>query len=388
MKTNRVSRYIKIFFRSTALLVNLGAMVWLFLCLYASYKNVADRPSPISLFSFTNLFAVFVNIGFVFFWLFSRKRLLSLLSLVTLLMCWRISSSVFGFNLFSGNIISKENVELKVMTWNVHLFDLGEWSKNREAKDKMIEFIKDQDADILCLLEFYFDNDNPDLPYTDILKQLGYTYYVFSKEEDLLKRTINISAGKTDYIQAGHAVFSKFPLKNSQRYPLNDRYYNMLGVDVQLNDSAAVRLNVLHLHSVTFSDEDVRQAEKKADKIPTKIDSEAKGLLYKLMMASSKRAAQANQVDSILSRSTLPNLACGDFNDLPGSYVYSQVRGSLKDAFVSKGLGFGRTYRKIFGTLRIDYILYDEQLLNCRGYANPNINLSDHNPVIATFTIK
>jgi endonuclease/exonuclease/phosphatase (EEP) superfamily protein YafD len=73
---------------------------------------------------------------------------------------------------------------------------------------------------------------------------------------------------------------------------------------------------------------------------------------------------------------------------MPGSYVYQEVKGGLKDAFVSKGLGLGRTYRKIFPTLRIDYILYNPDLLICKGYISPDVSLSDHNPVIATFSVK
>jgi endonuclease/exonuclease/phosphatase (EEP) superfamily protein YafD len=106
------------------------------------------------------------------------------------------------------------------------------------------------------------------------------------------------------------------------------------------------------------------------------------------MLASSKRAVQAQIIDSFLYKSVYPYIVCGDFYDMPGSYVYQEVKGGLKDAFVSKGLGLGRTYRKIFPTLRIDYILYNPDLLICKGYISPDVSLSDHNPVIATFSVK
>jgi len=383
--------FIKIaaFFRGTALLFNIGVFVWLCLCLYAGYKNVANNPSYISFISFTNVFAVGLNVFFALFWLFTRKRYLALISVSGLLICMPVTRSAFGYNLVGSNVTDSDNVELKVMTWNVHLFDLGEWTKNKESKNKIVDLIRQQDPDILCLQEFYFDNDNPNEPYTEMLRQLGYTYYEFSKEEDLLKRSINIGAKPEEIIQAGHAVFSKLPLKNKVRYSLDSaNYYNMLGVDVQLNEHTVARLNVVHLHSVTFSDKEVKFAENRADKLSAKMEDKTKGLLKKLMLASSKRAVQAQIIDSILDKSVYPNIVCGDFNDMPGSYVYQEVKGGLKDAFVSKGLGLGRTYRKIFPTLRIDYILYNPDLLICKGYISPDVSLSDHNPVIATFSVK
>ena len=83
-----------------------------------------------------------------------------------------------------------------------------------------------------------------------------------------------------------------------------------------------------------------------------------------------------------------PQIICGDFNDVPGSYVYNTVKGKLGDAFTSKGTGLGRTYRHIFPTLRIDYILYDKDALSVKGYERPNVDLSDHYPVIANFSLR
>lgn len=385
----KIFRSIASFFRGTALLFNIAVCVWLFLCLFAGYKNVADSPSYISFFSFTNVFAVFFNLFFVFFWLFTRRKYLTLISVAGLLFSWPVTKSAFGYNLIGTNVLDSDEVELKVMTWNVHLFDLGEWTKNKESKNKIVDFIKQEDPDILCLQEYYFDDKNPNEPYTEMLRQLGYTYYEFSKEEDLLKRLINIGARPNEIIQAGHAVFSKFPLKNKTRYSFDSaNYYNMLGVDVQLNDQVTARLNVVHLHSVTFSDKDVKYAENRADQLSAKMEDKTKGLLKKLMLASANRAAQAQVIDSVLDKSIYPNIVCGDFNDMPGSYVYQKVKGNLQDAFTAKGLGFGRTYRKIFPTLRIDYIFFNPGLLSCKGYSSPDVNLSDHNPVIATFSIK
>jgi endonuclease/exonuclease/phosphatase (EEP) superfamily protein YafD len=79
---------------------------------------------------------------------------------------------------------------------------------------------------------------------------------------------------------------------------------------------------------------------------------------------------------------------CGDFNDLPFSYTYSQIKGPLTDAFVKKGRGFGRTYNQIIPTLRIDHILYDDSALHLKAFKTVYSPLSDHSPVFANFEIK
>lgn len=356
----------------------------------AAFKDASANPSWISLFSFTNLFAITGNAFFVVFWLFTRRKRFALFSIIALLVASPIVKSSFGWNILGKGLSKDEDLTLKIMTWNVHLFDLGEWTRSKQSKNKIIDFIKEQDPDILCLQEYYFDKSNPNEPYVDILRQLGYGYHEFSRETLLRKRVINIEAKEHEVIEIGHAVFSKFPLSNLNRYPLDTvrDYYHLLGVDVALKPDLSLRLFTTHLFSVSLKEDEVDLAETKTKKLPTEVDAETKNILSKIVYASSGRAAQANAIDSIIKRQDLPVVICGDFNDMPGAYAYQTIKGDLADAFVSRGFGLGRTYRKIFPTLRIDYIFYDKKVLNNKAYSTPNINLSDHNPVIATFSIK
>lgn len=389
MKQNKFISRLNLFFRSTGLFFTIGAVLWLSLCTWAAYRDVSVNESILSLFSFSNVFAVAANVFFLIFWLFTQRKKFSLIPLAALLCCFSVTKASFGINLL-GATVKAEDQALKVMTWNVHLFDLGEWTKNKQSKNKIIEFISEQAPDILCLQEYYVDADNINEPYVELLRGLGYSYYEFSIEDDYPKRNINIEAKPGDIIKVGHAVFSKFPLSKMHRYALDPKrdYYNLMGVDVDLGEQKKIRLYVTHLQSVTLSNEEVAYAEEKTAKLPTKVESKTKGILTKLILASSKRAQQANIIDSITDKATLPTIICGDMNDMPGSYVYRKVKGELSDAFVDKGFGFGRTYRNIFPTLRIDYIFYDSKFFNCKGYSSPDVALSDHNPVLASFSIQ
>ncbi|WP_118972161.1 endonuclease/exonuclease/phosphatase family protein [Taibaiella koreensis] len=376
--------------RSTLLILNIGAVVWLLLCKWASLSDVAGRPSLLSLLSFSCFFAVIANLLLILAWLFTRKKIRILLSLIPLILCWTLIRPLFGLNYFGNKPVSVTNdLGLKIMTWNVHMFDLGEWTKDKAAKVKILKLIKEENPDILCLQEFYWEDQDRSQPYTEILQQLGYPFVAFSEENKMHKGFITSAAGKNELINIGHAIFSKYPLRNQQRYPLFRQTYNMLGVEVVIDSSNIFNLNVVHLTSVGFGRKEMEYiSEVKNNGIDAQDESQSKSLLRKLRDAAANRALLANRIDSLKRRMDYPQIICGDFNDVPGSYAYTKVKGKLSDAFTAKGAGLGRTYRHIFPTLRIDYIFYDPAMLKIEGYERPDVDLSDHYPVIASFSLR
>jgi endonuclease/exonuclease/phosphatase family metal-dependent hydrolase len=377
-------------FRSILLFLNAGVIIWLLLCMYVSYANVADKPSILSLLSFTCFFASFSNVFFIVLWLFSKRKKRALFSLVTIIICWNVAAPTFGFNYFGKNRIAPtEEKGLKVMTWNVHLFDLGEWTKDKASKARILKLIKEENPDILCLQEFYWDAKESAEPYTEILQQLGYPFVEFCEENIMRKNHITSNASNNDIINVGHAVFSKYPLRNTVTYSLFKQTYKMLSVEVVIDSSNIFNLNVVHLTSVGFGRKELDYISKVKEKgVDAQDENQSKSLLKKLRDASASRAKLANNIDSLKREMDYPLIICGDFNDVPGSYVYTKVKGKLYDAFVGKGSGLGRTYRNIAPTLRIDYIFYDKNALKIEGYNRPKVDLSDHYPVIANFSLR
>lgn len=377
-------------FRGTLLFLNIMVMIWLLLCKYVSYANPAHDPSVLSLVSFTVFFAFLSNVIFVLIWLLSKKKKRALFSLITIIICWNVAGPVFGWNYLGRNRVAPtEERGLKIMTWNVHMFDLGEWTKDKASKARIIKLIKDENPDILCLQEFYWDSKESSEPYTEVLQQLGYPFVSFAMENDMMKNHITSNANATDVINVGHAVFSKFPLRNEISYPLFSKTYKMLSVEVVIDSNTVFNLNVVHLTSVGFAREDLDYiSQVKKEGVEAQDDNQSKYLLRKLRNASANRALLANRIDSLKREMDYPQIICGDFNDVPGSYVYTKVKGKLSDAFVGKGAGLGRTYRDIAPTLRIDYVLYDADALKIEGYNRPAVDLSDHYPVIANFSLR
>ena len=114
----------------------------------------------------------------------------------------------------------------------------------------------------------------------------------------------------------------------------------------------------------------------------------ARLFINRFAVAYKNRAMQASKIKELIAASPHPTVVCGDFNDLPGSFVYKALKGNMLDAFVEKGSGFGRTYNLFSPTLRIDYIFYDHRIGEIQSFDCPKMAAySDHNPVMATFKL-
>jgi endonuclease/exonuclease/phosphatase (EEP) superfamily protein YafD len=94
------------------------------------------------------------------------------------------------------------------------------------------------------------------------------------------------------------------------------------------------------------------------------------------------RSVQAAIIQEQLAKSPYPTLLTGDFNDVPSSYTYKQIKGLMQDAFLVKGFGIGATYMNLSPTLRIDYIMADARW-QVKGWESVDENLSDHHMIMA-----
>ncbi len=101
----------------------------------------------------------------------------------------------------------------------------------------------------------------------------------------------------------------------------------------------------------------------------------------KLGSAYRIRAKQADMVEEEIAKSPYPVMVVGDFNDLPGSYTYSTIRGKMQDAFVDNGFGLGWTFSDSVLKFRIDHILHDEALEIKSFKLDNKAQGSDHFPL-------
>ncbi|MEI6950651.1 endonuclease/exonuclease/phosphatase family protein [Paraflavisolibacter sp. H34] len=328
----------------------LAAAVFLLVC-YVPYLDPA-RWWFISFLGFGFLFILTIVLLFVFFWLLFRPRYV-FISLVALLLGWRGITVFFAFNRADAFREEKPKDILRVAHWNVARFVELRRNNNKGSRTrlKMMELISRQNADVLCLQEFYQSTDPGfynNLSY--VKNKLGYPYYYFSWDID----------GGTQW--AGQVIFSKFPILNSgiTWFPKPGRPESLIYADIRFRQDT-VRFFTTHLQSVQFKKRDFETIQKIKNREDSILEN-SKNIFSKLRSATTIRPEQARIVQTLVSQSPHPLVLTGDFNDVPNSYTYFTIRKGLNDAFLEKGFGIGRTYPFIAPTLRIDYIFSSKEL--------------------------
>ena len=289
------------------------------------------------------------------------KRIKRIAILVlTLLFVWVL------YSLFSHRIrLPHQSFErtLKVMTYNTHAMMIGE---NLAAKKSMLNYINNQDADIVCLQEVlvYKNPERLTLPaLREAMSNYPYTYYDFKHYNS--KR------------QFGNVVFSRYPLTNKKTIRYESRSNISSQCDV-LVDKDTIRLMVNHLESYRLVKEDLQFDTLSVEEIKNS------SLIHKLQHAGKLRHKQAREVKQSIRQSPHPVVVVGDFNAIPLSYVYWKIRFGLRDCFLNTSFGqLGNTYKKGQIGIRIDYILCSRKLTPIKCEVD-RVKYSDHFPVIAT----
>jgi endonuclease/exonuclease/phosphatase family metal-dependent hydrolase len=308
----------------------------------------------------------------VFCWLFFKPKY-ALLLFIVLLTGWKNISVFYSFHSSKEFNYNKPANVLRIATWNVARFIEIKKNNNSgsQTRLKMMQELLDQDADILCLQEFhssalndYYDN----ISY--IQKKLRYPYYYFSFAED----------GRKQYYSS--IIFSRMPIIDSGiiYYPSPSFHEPLLHADIKFNDDT-IRIFTSHLQSVQFKRRDYEMINE-IKNYEDSIVSNSKTIFSKLKKGIGRRSVQSNVIREQLRQSTYPVIFCGDFNDVPNSYTYYTIRGNMRDAFLEKGSGIGRTFTSISPTLRIDYILTSKDF-RVDQFDRVLKNYSDHYMLVA-----
>ena len=316
---------------------------------------------------------------FLFFWLIVKPRR-SLISFISIGLAFIPFRQVIPWRITSSFNKIKPDTVLRVMTWNVEHFDILEHKTHPEIKKQMLDLVNDFAPDIACFQEMVGSDTVPGaINYVpDIQKALGFNdaYYSYNRKIDF--------DGNHHF---GIIIFSRLPVINKQTvsYPPHD-YNSIFQYADIVRNTDTFRLFNIHLQSLKFSpsnlqyidnpemknEEDIRQAEKLAGKFKV-------GFI--------KRMTQSERVAAEIRDSPYPVIVCGDFNDVPNSYAYLTIGKGLKNAFVQKGSGLGRTFSAITPTLRIDNIFTDPRM-EVMQYGSVRKKMSDHFPVVTDLYFK
>lgn len=352
------------------LATNFGAVLFMLIALAGTVISPEKFIFP-AYFALFYPLIIFTNIAFVIFWLLARKWFF-LLSLAVLLFSSEQINETFPIHV--GKTEFKRVVKpVQFLTYNTMV--CGKLEKHtRKKPNKVIQYILDSDADIVCLQEFTVSKKKEYLTHADILRI--FNKYPYKHIQYKQKVNTRIS---------GVATFSKFPIVNKQTINFPSKYNISIYSDIDIH-GRTIRVINNHLESNRLTENDKKMPYVLRNKFDTeRLTGITLHFSKKLGVAYRLRAVQADAVAKAIETSPYKIILCGDFNDVPGSYAYTKVKGKLKDAFEETGTGLGWTFNERFYRFRIDYMMYDSTAFVPIEYKADHVNYSDHYPVLCRF---
>jgi endonuclease/exonuclease/phosphatase family metal-dependent hydrolase len=307
-------------------------VIWslpLLLCLLAPYVS-AQASWPLAL----------LTIGFPWFYLLAlvglaRRRYFSLLPL--LLGSIQLPS-LLGWH-------GQQPGSFRILSMNCRYF--GANSVGRTQVHLNIEECKPQlealHPDVICSQDFSTSHQDENDQIEDFVKgPLGLTQFI--------------------YYLPSMAIHARAPLQHHHGLIFPSTYNCYCAADFELG-GRMVRVYNLHLESYGLGG--------------------PSNPLQRLHEGIQMRSEQAEIVARDVAASPYPAILCGDFNDVPTSYVYRTILGSMQDGFRAAGRGLSFTYQGPLPGLRIDYIFCSREL-EFTGYRSLNAgNFFDHRWVVA-----
>jgi len=359
--------------KTIVIICNVVFAIFLMLGCYGNSINLGNDWIA-GLFSLTAFYFLIINVFFIIFWLFV-KRWLSLISMITIVICWMPLQHVFQFRFSVSFDAIKERNVIRVMSWNVEHFDIVEHLSHPEVKSEMIDLINEYNPDIACFQEMVGSDSiiksiNYIPEFKKKMKMKDYHFSYFNK----------LNFDKTHHF--GIIIFSKFPIINKQTYSPEPNKYNSTfqSVDIVRNNDTFRVFNV-HLETLRFSPDNREYLNDPSIESGNDI-KESKTILSKFKKGYLKHHWQSDNVRNEIDKSKFPVIVCGDLNDLPNSYAYNTIGKGLNNAFKEKGSLIGNTYDGISPTLRIDNIFTDRRF-SVEQFLRIKKSLSDHFPIIA-----
>lgn len=312
-------------------------------------------------------FPIFIVINgcFLLFWLAIQRYKSALLPLLGFLLCYSQIRTYLPINFRSDNLPEES---FKLLSYNIMGFD---GAAKQDGKNPILTYLKESNADILCLQEYATVESSRHLSQKDVERELvAYPHRRI--------HTVGSGKGHTNKI----ACYSKFPILSARVLDYTSEYNGSVIYELKIGEDTVTLINN-HLESnkLTKADKVVYEAMLKSPE-KEKVKSGLRLLIRKLAEASAIRAPQADSIANDITSSPHSHIiVCGDFNDTPISYTHQTIAQDLDDAFTESGRGLGISYNQNKFYFRIDNILISKNLqaLNCT--VDRSIKESDHYPI-------
>lgn len=337
---------------------NVAVIIVMFLVGFADYVN-PERYPMLSTAGLAFPFFLIVNLAFIVFWAVFRLRMV-IIPVLGYLVCYVPISIYLPVNM-RRDLPEKC---IKVMTWNVQAYS-GE-PRYDDAFDMIFDYIRDSDADIVCLQE--------DAGISSERRMRLDSLYAYTD-------TCIVSNPKGTN---GMGIYSRYPILRREKidYP-SDANLSMAYYLKRQGDTLLVIVNHFETTHLSRSDRKKYKEMMKGNLGKDTMREESKRLLHTLAESNKLRAPQARAVhEYVESHRQYPIIVCGDFNDNPISYTRRMVAKNLTDCYVESGRGVGLSYNQKGFFVRIDNILCSDNFEPYNCYVDDKIDASDHYPMI------
>ncbi|WP_019038558.1 endonuclease/exonuclease/phosphatase family protein [Psychroflexus tropicus] len=322
------------------------------ICLLIAYILPLVPPKFSAFLSILNLgLPVFmlINLFFAIYWMI-RLKLHFLVSFILVICGYSYVNKIIVFNTNADSITANG---LKVMSYNVRLFNEYNWIKDIDAALEISNFIANEDPDIVAFQDYIQADD---------LNMDAYPY--------------RFEKFKTPSSKIGIAIFSKYKIINTGTIDFPNTHNNAIFSDVVISQDT-LRVYAAHLESLKVIP-DVKELNKE----------NRQQLINRVGKSFVKQQEQAKMLTDNFEATLLPKIVCIDMNNTSFSYVSNKIlKHNLEDAFIMSGYGLGKTFDFDFLPLRIDAI-YNESSIKSVDFKNYNVNFSDHYPIMATFILE
>lgn len=307
-------------------------------------------------------------------WLIDRRWIIGGLGILTLFGCGDTLTANFPTG--SEKKPAPGDVTFSLMTYNIaSAYDLrpsGDTTANRG-----MTYALQADPDILCLQEF----KGPQKEFTEdrlsaeqrALLEARYPYHEYGGW------------------QSDITIFSKYPIRNRRiDNPRPQKYYRytfrVYDIDIQ---GRHITLANVHLYSyhLSASEQKVISQARNLQKAKSSI-SKFKGVIRrKLDQAFRGRADEAKDITMLTQSIEGPFIVCGDFNDVPGSWVWRQfTEAGFKDAYTDTNFGWTMTFNHNLMLFHIDQVMYRGDIVPL-SVKRGKVNSSDHYPLLCRFAL-
>ena len=346
---------------------NVATILLMVLAGYADRINPVEHPL-LSCMGMTFPIFLIANLLFVFFWLTFKWRKLWIPIVGYII--------VYGpLTLYMPLHLNQEEPKegtIKIISYNVCTY--GGNYKYEQGFETVYDYLKLQDADIVCLQE---DVDT-------------WRRYVMQRYKKIYEYNDTVIFNPQDASINGVGIHTRFPIIKKERIHYDSHANGSVAYYLKVNKDTIIVINN-HLEGTHLSNED-RDKYKQIIAGKVKKDTAKAETIYlfeKLGKYAAKRAPEAEAVHKYVeAHKKYPIIVCGDFNDNPISYSHRTIAKGLTDCYEATGKGIGLSYNQKGFYVRIDNILVSSHFepYNCR--IDNKMDASDHYPIICTLKMK